>query len=151
MKTSIKAIDVIKKYESFEPCPYLDAAGIPTIGYGTTYYPNGKKVTMDDEEISKETAFYLLSIIIEQFEKEVLKYVKKELTQNQFDAIVIFIYNVGGGNFKNSTLLKRINENTLHTDIPTEFLRWNKAGGKVLRGLVKRRLEEANIYYNGYN
>lgn len=151
MKTSIKAIDVIKKYESFEPCPYLDAAGIPTIGYGTTYYPNGKRVTMNDEEISKETAFYLFSIILEKFEKEVLKYVKKELTQNQFDALVIFIYNVGGGNFKNSTLLKRINENTLHTDIPTEFLRWNKAGEKVLRGLVKRRLEEANIYYNGYN
>lgn len=150
MKLSNKGLELIKRYESFEPCPYLDAAGIPTIGYGNTYYEDGRKVTMNDSEISEKRATILLNNIVAKFEKDVLKYVKSPLTQNQFDALVSFAYNCGSYALKQSTLLKRINEDPLHPTIPNEFTKWTKSGGKRLRGLSKRRVEEAFIYYIGY-
>lgn len=150
-KISKKGIDLIKKYEGFEPCPYLDAAGIPTIGYGNTYYPNGIKVSMKDPEISKELAEEMLGLIVDKFEWGVSQMVSGDLKQSQFDALVSFAYNLGLGALQNSTLLKKIKEDPYHPDIPNEFTKWIKAGGKKLRGLAKRRLEEANVYYFGYD
>lgn len=150
MKLSSKGLEVIKRYETFVACPYLDAANIPTIGYGNTFYEDGTKVTMNDNEISERSASVLLNNIVVQFEVAVNKLVKRTLTQNQFDALVIFTYNVGAYALKQSTLLKRVNEDPKHATIPNEFTKWTKSAGRRLRGLAKRRTEEAFIYYIGY-
>jgi len=150
MKLSNKGYDLIKKYEGFVSKPYLDAVGVPTIGYGNTYYPDGRKVTLQDKSINEEEATNLLRYIVAEFEDGVYDLVKQPLKQHQFDALVSFAYNLGLGALKNSSLLSRVNSNPNNAYIPNEFTKWVKAGGRELRGLAKRRVEEANIYYNGY-
>ena len=148
MKTGHSGIALIKKYEGFRGKPYLDPVGIPTIGYGATYYPNGKKVTMQDREITEKEATELLQNMLGEYEKGVKKEIQRELNQNQFDALVSFAYNLGNGALASSTLAKRINSNPCDPDISKQFERWNKAGGKVLAGLVRRRKEEAKLYFS---
>ena len=147
MKISKQGLEVIKKHEGFRSKPYLCPAGIPTIGYGNTYYPDGKKVTMQDQPITEVLATVMLSIIVRRFEDCVNDNVKANINQNQFDSLVSFVYNLGCGNFKKSTLLKKINANPCDPTIPSEFAKWNKAGGKVLSGLTKRRHDEAVLYF----
>ena len=150
MKLSAKGYELIKKYEGFASRPYLDAVGVPTIGYGNTFYPDGRKVTLQDKSINEQDATFLLAVIVSEFEDGVDKLVTKPLKPHQFDALVSFAYNLGLGALKESRLLYKININTNDAYIPNEFTRWVKAGGRELRGLAKRRVEEANIYYNGY-
>ena len=147
MQISKKGIDLIAEFEGFSSKPYLDPIGIPTIGYGTTFYLNNKKVTMFDAPINETEARKLLSIVANKFGQQVQE-VTRELNQNQFDAVVSFVYNVGIGNYRKSTLLKKINANPCDESIAYEFSRWNKAGGKVLSGLVKRRKKEAELYFS---
>lgn len=148
MKTSENGLNLIKKYEGFFSKPYLDPVGIPTIGYGVIKYPNGKRVTMKDSPITEKQAVDILSKLLEEtYEKEVNKHVKSNINQNQFDALVSFTYNLGGTNLGNSTLLKKLNKNPNDLSIKDEFVKWNKAGGKVLAGLTKRRKEEAELYF----
>lgn len=147
MQVSKKGIDLIAEFEGFVSKPYLDQIGIPTIGYGNTFYLNGKKVTLNDAPISEIEARKLLSIVANKFGQQVQE-VTRELNQNQFDAVVSFVYNVGIGNYRKSTLLKKINANPCDESIAYEFSRWNKAGGKVLSGLVKRRKKEAELYFS---
>lgn len=149
LKLSDKGLAVIKKWEGFRSSPYLDAVGVPTIGYGNTYYPNGLKVTMQDPPIIEEQAEMLLRLTVDKFDEGVNKLISG-LKQNQFDALVIFSYNVGLGALAGSTLLERIKQDDMHPTIPNEFTKWTRAGGKRLKGLAKRRLEEAVIYYLGY-
>jgi len=149
MKLSPKGYELIKKYEGFVSKPYLDAVGVPTIGYGNTYYPDGRKVTLQDNSINEQEATMLLGFIVSEFENGVDGLVNKPLKQCQFDALVSFAYNLGLGALKQSSLLSRVNNNPENAYIPNEFTRWVKAGGKELKGLAKRRVEEANIYYNG--
>jgi len=85
--------------------------------------------------------------IADNFAKRVSKVVTQPLTQNQFNSLVSFAYNVGVGNFMKSTLLKKVNNNRLDHTIKDEFLKWNKAGGKILNGLTKRRQNEADNYF----
>lgn len=146
-KTSNKGIELIKRYEGFVSKPYLDAVNVPTIGFGATHYGNGVKVTMRDNPVSKERATELLIFMLKEYEDIVSRNVKVLLNQNQFDALVSFVYNLGGTNFAKSTLLKKINANPNDLSIKNEFLKWNKAGGKVLNGLTNRRKEEANLYF----
>jgi lysozyme len=149
MKIGSKGLGLIKKFEGFFSKPYLCPAGVPTIGYGLTYYPSDKrKVTLKDKPITEQVASQMLIEVLVIYEKEVLRFVKKTLTQNQFDALVSFCYNVGGTNLGKSTLLKKININPNDPSIASEFAKWNKAGGRVLAGLVKRRLEESNLYFS---
>jgi len=148
MRTSKKGIDLIKKYEGFSSKPYLCPAGVPTIGYGATYYPYGQKVTMNDAPISEPEAEAMLKDMLNRYEEGVERYVQKQINQNQFDALVCFAYNVGLGALKGSTLLKEVNQNPCNTDISYQFSRWNKAGGKALAGLTKRRTEEAELYFS---
>lgn len=138
----------ITKHEGLSLKPYLCPAKIPTIGYGNTYYSDGKRVTLLDKDITKQQAFDMFKEIANRFAKRVDELVITELTQNQFNALVSFAYNVGTGNFSSSTLLKKINKNPNDLTIKAEFLRWNKAGGKVLNGLTKRRNEEADLYFS---
>jgi lysozyme len=138
----------ITKHEGLRLKPYLCPAKIPTIGYGNTYYSDGKRVTLLDKDITKQQAFDMFKEIANRFGKRVDELVTSNINQNQFNALVSFAYNVGTGNFSSSTLLKKINKNPNDLTIKAEFLRWNKAGGKVLNGLTNRRNEEADLYFS---
>ena len=147
MKVSAEGLELIKKHEGYSSRPYLCPAKVPTIGYGNTYYPDGTKVTMQDQPLSKEMADLLLRVIVAKFEKCVNDKVTTDVSQEQFDSLVSFTYNLGCGALKKSTLLKKVNANPCDPSILKEFLKWNKAGGKVLRGLTNRRIDEANYYF----
>ena len=103
---------------------------------------------MDDAPISKNVAENLLKEMIKSYENAVNRYVQWNLNQNQFDALVSFTYNVGKEAFRTSTLLKKINQNPFDKNISYQFSRWNKSNGKVLGGLVKRRKQEAELYFS---
>lgn len=147
-KTSKKGIDLIKEFEGFRSSPYKCSAGVPTIGYGATFYPNGKKVTMADAAITEAQAVDLLKNTLESFEKYVDSFCCDDINQNQFDALVSFAYNLGPTNLKSSTLLKKVNANPNDPTIRNEFLKWNKAAGKTLAGLTRRRTAEADLYFS---
>lgn len=134
---------LIKKSESFEKATYICPAGVPTIGYGTTKI-DGKPVPMG-MTITKEQAEKLLEDDLLVFENAVNKFVRVEITQNQFDALISFVYNVGIGNFSNSTLLRVLNQGN-YTEAADQILRWTKAKGKELPGLVKRRDAERQLF-----
>jgi len=149
-KTSAAGINLIKKFEGFSSKPYPDPAtgGVPfTIGYGSTYYEDGRKVTMADTPITEDRATKLLEQLLDHYERGVDSLCRDDIGQNQFDALVCFAYNVGIGALKGSTLLKKLNANPNDPTIKDEFLRWNKAAGRVMKGLTKRRAEEADLYF----
>lgn len=146
MQVSTNFFSILKNFEGFVKCPYRDQVGIPTIGIGTTVYPNGKKVSMTDPCISFEQASDYVRNHIAPLE-EMLTTLLPTLNQNQFDALISFIYNVGDGAFKNSTLLKKAKINKDDPTIRDEFAKWKKAGGKVLSDLVSRRKQEADLYF----
>ncbi len=147
-KTGTKGIELIKKFEGFRAKPYKCPAGIPTIGYGATFYPDGKKVTMNDKAITEEEGVALLKSMLSKFEQYVDSYCIDTITQNQFDALVSFCYNLGPNNLKSSTLLKKVNANANDETIRAEFMKWTKAGGRTLKGLVTRRTAEADLYFS---
>mgnify|MGYP003598693782 CR=1 FL=1 len=145
MKISQNGLDIIHESESFSSVPYLCPSKIPTIGWGNTYYEDGTKVTLNDKPISQKKGDELFSFILSEFETQILNLVKVPLNQNQFDALVSFAYNVGIGNFKQSTLLKKLN-NSDFIGASLEFKKWNKSNSKVLKGLVRRRLKEKELF-----
>ena len=147
MKLSSSGLDLIKRFEGYSDRPYLCAAGKPTISYGLTYYPNGKKVTMKDSKITKEEGDEMFYKIVSNFAADVLKLVKSSISVNQLNALTSFAYNVGVGNFQKSTLLKLVNINPNDGNIAKEFLKWNKAAGKELKGLTNRRIAESALYF----
>jgi lysozyme len=136
---------MIKMFEGFRAKPYKCPAGVPTIGYGSTFYSNGKKVTLKDKPITEQDATNLLTTVVTNFSSGVSKLLKIQVTQNQFDALVDFAYNVGIGNLKSSTLLKKVNAKNF-SGAALEFIKWNKADGKVLPGLTKRRTAEKDLF-----
>jgi len=147
MKLSDKGYELIKKFEGYSDRPYKCPAGISTIGYGNTYYPNGTKVKITDKQITREYANEILAHTADEFAADVLKLVKTNITVNQLNALTAFAYNVGMGNFQKSTLLKLVNINPNDGNIAKEFLKWNKANGKVLNGLTNRRIAESALYF----
>jgi len=149
MKISVtgqKGINLIKQFEGFLAKPYKCPAGIPTIGYGATYYPSGLKVTLNDKAITEAQATTMLMNMLKTYEKSVDSFCRDDINQNQFDALVSFAYNVGVNALKGSTLIKKVNKDPNDPTIRAEFLKWNKGGGKVLKGLTNRRIAEANLY-----
>jgi len=141
-KTSNAGLDLIKSFEGFSAKAYPDPAhgwNVPTIGYGTT-----AGVKMGDT-ITKERAEELLREDVKRFEDQVLRLVKVPLTQGQLDALVSFTYNLGAANLGNSTLLRLLNAGD-YKGAAAQFDRWNKAGGKVLKGLVTRRAAERAMF-----
>lgn len=147
-KISNLGLELIKKYEGFKAKAYLCPANVITIGYGSTYYEDGTKVKLTDPPITKERATELLEALLVSYERSVDSYCVDTINQNQFDALCSFAYNCGVGNLKSSTLLKKVNKNPNDPTIKDEFLKWNKGGGKVLTGLTKRRIEEAQLYFS---
>ena len=144
MITSQKGIDLIKHYEGLRLKAYVCSGNKNTIGYGTTIYPNGNFVELTDT-CTKEQAETYLKNDLKRFESAVNRLVGLPINQNQFDALVCFTYNVGVGNLQSSTLLKMINLNKFE-EASLQFERWNKAGGKELKGLTLRRLAEKKLF-----
>lgn len=149
MTPSKKVFTLIKKHEGLRLEPYLCPAGVPTIGFGTTYYSDGISVSMEDDKITELQAEDLLFDYLEyRLLDRLIEMIRVELNQNQFDALLSFTYNVGIGAFKASTLRKRINNHASPEKIAYEFMRWHKGGGKVLPGLIKRRADEIQLYFS---
>jgi len=147
MKTSQEGIDLIKRFEGckLEAYPDPGTGHVPwTIGYGHT----GPDVTQG-LKISQGTAEILLRQDLAKFEDAVTKYAGKA-HQNQFDAMVSLCYNIGQGNFSKSSVA-RLHRNGQYTGAAAAFLLWNKAGGKILAGLVNRRKAERNLYLGEAN
>lgn len=145
MKTSDKGLALIKSFEGFSARPYLCPAGIPTIGYGATYYPDGRRVTMQDRPVTEADATAMLRSMLASYEAGVDRYVGVPLTQGQFDALVSFAYNIGLSALKNSTLLRVLNLRD-YAGAAAQFARWNRANGKVLPGLTRRREAERKLF-----
>jgi lysozyme len=147
-KLSQKGLELIKSFEGLSLKPYVCAGGINTIGYGSTYYTNGKKVTLQDKPITKEQAEELIKHSLSTYEKAVDSFCRDDISQSQFDALVSFAYNLGTGALQKSTLIKKVNANPQDPTIKAEFFKWNKAGGRALAGLTKRRQAEADLYFS---
>jgi len=145
MRASQKAIELITTFEGFSAKPYLCPAGVATIGYGSTRYTDGCAVSMRDDSISYFEAEELLKETLSEYEDAINKYVTIAVNQKQFDALVSFTYNVGIGNFKKSTLLKKLNNSEIN-GASKEFLKWDKVNGKKLAGLTKRRNAERELF-----
>jgi lysozyme len=139
MNTSTEGLALIKKFEGLELNAYRCAAGVWTIGYGHT-----KDVERGDVWTEAQADAALKHELIE-FEGYINDLVECSLTQNQFDALVSWVYNLGPANLQASTLLKKLNASD-YEDVPSQLKRWNKAGGKVLEGLIRRREAEALLF-----
>lgn len=147
MQTSEKGIALIKKFEGCRLTAYPDpgTGGAPwTIGYGWTFLVDGKPIK-PGMTINQATADRLLKTGLVSYENAVLKLVRIKLNQNQFDALVSFAYNVGTLALSTSTLLMKLNAGDINS-AANEFLRWNKAGGRVLPGLIRRREAERALF-----
>ena len=149
---SQNCIDMVTASEGFVAHPYVDpsSGGEPiTIGYGSTHYCDGTKVTMADAPISEADAQATLLCYMNSHALPCIqKSVTSDINQNQLDALADFVYNLGCANFQVSTLLKKVNADPSDATIANEFLKWNKAGGKVMNGLTKRRQKESDLYFS---
>ena len=141
MNISEEGLSLIKKFEGFELKAYRCSANVLTIGYGHT------KGVEEDQEITQEEAEEMLASELGEYEGYINDMVECDLEQYQFDALVAWVYNLGPTNLRSSTMLKRLNANDLD-DVPTQIRRWNKAGGKVLAGLTRRREAESLMFQN---
>lgn len=139
-------LDIIKQFEGLSLSAYKCPAGKVTIGFGNTFYEDGKPVLMGDK-ITKERADFLLLKVAEQFANRMAKYIKSDINDNQKSALLSFAYNCGIGNFSGSTLLKKVNANPNDPTIRQEFMKWNRSKSVVLSGLTRRRKAEADLYF----
>ncbi|HDT2136503.1 TPA: lysozyme [Enterobacter roggenkampii] len=144
MQTSDKGIALIKEFEGCKLTAYQDSVGVWTIGYGWTQPVDGKPIRAG-MTINQETAERLLKTGLVSYESDVSRLVKVGLTQGQFDALVSFTYNLGARSLSTSTLLRKLNAGD-YAGAADEFLHWNKAGGKVLNGLTRRREAERALF-----
>jgi lysozyme len=133
-------LDLVKSFEGLKLRAYLCPAKVWTIGYGST----GPHVT-PGKVITEAQANDLLQDDLDRFEKAVTRLVTVPLTQNQYDALVSFAFNVGISALERSTLLKRVNAK-LFDQARAEFAKWNRAGGRPLAGLTRRRAAEAALF-----
>ena len=141
MKTSEAGVILIRSFEGCKLTAYQDSVGVWTIGYGHT------KGVDEDMIISQHQADIMLAVDLREFEGYINKLVIVPLTQNQFDALVSWVYNLGPTNLQNSTMLKELNAGN-YGEVPNQMKRWNKAGNRVLTGLVLRRKAEAGLFEN---
>lgn len=147
-KIGKEGLNLIKKFEGWSAKPYLCPAMVPTIGWGSTRYADGTKVTMKDLPITKEQGEELLLKTLHQYEQSVDAFCVDSLNQYQFDALVSFAYNLGVNALKTSTLLKKVNANPNDVvGIAQQFNKWVNANGKPLKGLILRRQAEAALFF----
>jgi lysozyme len=146
MKIDNKGIKLLEELEGLELKSYKCSASVWTIGLGNTFYEDGSKVK-EGQSISKERAYLLFNLISKKFEKAINDNVKVDISQNQFNSLFCFVYNIGITGFKNSTLLRLLNINPKDANIAKQFLRWNKINGVESRGLTNRRIKESSLYF----
>lgn len=138
--------DFVAKFEGFSVDAYQDSVGVWTVGYGNTFNPLTKEKVKKGDKISKNTAKSWLDTELAVVKSQVMSVVKVLINANQLNALTSFTYNVGIGNLKKSTLLKLLNAGAPKEQVAREFIKWNKAGGQVLKGLTIRRQAEANLF-----
>ena len=139
MNISEEGLALLKKFEGCELKAYQDSVGVWTIGYGHT------KEVKEGDQINKDEAEHLLAEEMPEYEGYINDMVEVPLNQCQFDALVCCVYNLGPTNLRSSTLLTVLNQER-YNDVPREIKRWNKAGGEILKGLVRRREAEALLF-----
>ena len=142
MKLDESGYSELHKREGLRTKPYLDTRGIPTISLGVTYYPNGRKVTMQDKALTIEEAERLGKVTADRFASEVTTLIKSKVNQNQFNALVSIAYNIGINGFKTSTFLKLVNKNPNDPKIKDAIMLWTKN-----KELIGRRKAEAAQYF----
>ncbi len=140
---SKQGLDLICRFEGFSPVIYICPAGYPTIGYGHLITEANKEQFLDG--VDENEALELLRQDVAVAERAVVRLIAMPLTQGQFDALVSFTFNLGSGALQRSTLRRKVNREE-HDDVPAELMKWVWAGGRKLKGLVKRRAAEAAIY-----
>jgi lysozyme len=139
------ATALMRKFEGLHLRPYLDPIGIPTIGYGATYYRSGRRVKLSDPPITNDEAEQLLIWMVETvYMPGVIKLCPGVTDPLHLAALIDFAFNLGLGNLRSSTLRKRVNARQW-SDVPAQFRRWVRAAGQVLRGLVRRREAEIDV------
>lgn len=147
MKLTPQGLARIKKWETFKPSAYRDPiskTGLPiTIGYGTTRYPDGHKVKLGDTCTEDQATQWVIDYI-----EKIDPKITVQLNDNQLGAVASFIYNLGPTKWLSSTLRRKINANPADPTIAEQFMRWNKSGGKVVRGLTNRRKDEVEVYFS---
>jgi lysozyme len=146
MKLNKAGADLIKEFEGCKLKAYQCSAKKWTIGYGNTFYEDSSPV-LPGHVITQDKAEQLFELIASDFSGKVAKLVPTHINPNQFGSLVSFAYNCGVVNLQKSTLLKKVNANHNDPSIRSEFLNWNKASGKVLAGLTRRREAESNLYF----
>jgi lysozyme len=147
---SNNGLQLIESFEGLVLHPYKDEAGVPTIGYGTTYYPNGNRVTMDDDSITQEQALTYLEYQVDHtVSASINHFVQVDINQNQFDALASFAYNEGAGALRSSTLLRLLNSGDT-AGAADQFLVWDKVrkDGQLVEddGLLHRRQMERTLF-----
>jgi lysozyme len=148
MKCSDSGIELIKHFEGLRLSAYLCSGGKPTIGYGSTFYPDRRNVNLGDV-ITQQEANELYIETLSQFERDVSELLDGiPINQNQFDALVSFAFNLGIASLAQSTLLNKVKSNHNDTAIAIEFDKWVFAGGQRINGLVIRRKKEAELYFS---
>lgn len=150
MRISNVGLNLIKEFEGLRLKPYKCSAGVPTIGFGSTYYEDGTKVSMSDPAITEERAKELFLHTLKTYMAAVDKVCDADTTQNQYDAMVSLCYNIGTGNFSKSSVAK-FHKAKNYGNAANSFGMWRKAGGQVVKGLVRRREAEKNVYLTPTN
>ena len=146
MKVNAEGYALLKKFEGCVLKAYRCPANVWTIGFGNTFYEDGTKVKEGDV-ITQQRADELAKYIVEQFATSIRAMIKQPLNENQFSACVSLAYNIGTGGFKKSSVLRKLNVNPTDQTIADSFRLWNKGGGGVLKGLVRRREAEIALYF----
>ncbi len=148
MITNEDGITIIKDFEGWRSNPYLDVAGVPTIGYGSTWDLQGDRVTMQHPSISEEEGEKLLRRELAHARGAISKLVRVPLSQDQFSALVSLTYNIGSGALQRSTLRMALNNGDYY-DTADEFPKWRMAGGQIMSGLIRRRGIERALFLQG--
>jgi len=138
-------LDIIKQHEGLSLKAYKCPANVPTIGYGNTFYENGSRVNMGDVITKEQAHDLLLSISLKYFLQNMK--LPEGLSDNQKSALLSLVYNIGLGAWNKSTIRRKVLENPHDATITSEFMKWDKAGGKKLKGLTTRRAAEAKLYF----
>jgi len=147
-KITDSSLNLLMELEGFRSHPYKDSGGRYTIGFGSTFYNNGKPVQISDSPLTKEQAKQILVLNLTSYENYVEKAITSTISDNQFSALVLFTYNLGFGNLFKSSLRKEININPNSDKIPPLWLEWNKVNGKYSQGVENRRQKELDLYFS---
>ena len=145
MKINNSGLELIKTFEGFSSSPYLDPIGIPTIGFGSIWNDDGSSVTMSQPDLNEAEAESYLRREVRHIEERIGRLIQSELTDNMFSSLCSFTYNIGTGALQRSTMRMKLNRGWYEA-AAEEFPKWRKAGGRVLQGLVRRRIAERSLF-----